>query len=290
MNNHPLISIIIPTYNRAHLIGETLESVMAQTYTNWECLVVDDGSTDNTHEVANSYVLNDSRFIFVKNERKKGAQGARNTGILHAKGEFIQFFDSDDIMLPTTVETLINELQKSGADIATCYSNVLDNDDEIISTMEFDCNGDISADILNGTAYVDYNSAMIRRETLTKFGLTDEDCPSFQEWDTHIRLSKIATYTTVRKLLVNYYMRNNGTISSDKKRTALGMFYVISKHKELWRNNLSALYRYYFETIRLAKITNQPMFEMSLRARVYLSCPRFFRHHVNLLLKQKLKS
>jgi glycosyltransferase involved in cell wall biosynthesis len=91
----PLVSVIIPTYNRAKLITDTLHSTEVQTYTNWECLLVDDVSMDNTFEVIQEFVNKDGRFKYLTNKRKKCAQGARNTGLLESKGEFIQFLDSD---------------------------------------------------------------------------------------------------------------------------------------------------------------------------------------------------
>lgn len=94
----PMVSIIIPAYNRADIIAETLQSVMQQTYNNWECLVVDDQSTDNTAQVINEFCIKDSRFVYLPNQRKKGAQGARNTGLQNSKGDYLLFFDSDDIM------------------------------------------------------------------------------------------------------------------------------------------------------------------------------------------------
>ncbi|GEL12391.1 Glycosyltransferase involved in cell wall bisynthesis [Flavobacterium glycines] len=100
--NNPLVSIIIPTFNRAHLISETLDSVLAQTYQNWECIVVDDGSTDNTEELVNAYVKKDSRFQFHyrPSERLPGGNAARNYGFEVSNGEYINWFDSDDLMLP----------------------------------------------------------------------------------------------------------------------------------------------------------------------------------------------
>src|SRR5690554_6998972 len=100
-DQNPLVSIIIPTYNRAHLIGETLDSVLAQTYQNWECIVVDDGSTDNTDEVMAEYMAKDSRFQYHHRpeDRLPGGNAARNYGFEVSKGEYIQWFDSDDIML-----------------------------------------------------------------------------------------------------------------------------------------------------------------------------------------------
>ena len=96
----PLVSIIIPTYNRAHLIGETLDSVLAQTYQNWECIVVDDGSTDNTDDVLAQYLRKDSRFQYYHRptDRLPGGNAARNYGFELSRGDFIQWFDSDDLM------------------------------------------------------------------------------------------------------------------------------------------------------------------------------------------------
>ena len=100
MKKEPLVSVIIPTYNRAHLIGETLDSVLAQTYQNWECIIVDDGSSDDTNEVVGVYVKKDSRFKFYHRPDKHlpGGNGARNYGFKMSQGEYIQWFDSDDLM------------------------------------------------------------------------------------------------------------------------------------------------------------------------------------------------
>jgi len=102
MQVQPLVSIIIPTFNRAHLIGETLDSVLAQTYQNWECIVVDDGSTDGTDVLMGEYVAKDSRFQYHHRpkDRLPGGNAARNYGFEVSKGEFVNWFDDDDIMLP----------------------------------------------------------------------------------------------------------------------------------------------------------------------------------------------
>lgn len=98
----PLTSIIIPTYNRAHVIGETLDSINAQTYENWECIIVDDGSTDDTNIIVKKYLEKDNRFQFHHrpDNRLKGANACRNFGIENSKGEYIMFLDSDDICEP----------------------------------------------------------------------------------------------------------------------------------------------------------------------------------------------
>lgn len=95
-----LVSIIIPTFNRAHLIEETLESIMLQTYQNWECIVVDDGSTDLTEQVVNGFSKKDTRVKFFKRPQNlsKGANSCRNYGFGLSTGEYINWFDSDDVM------------------------------------------------------------------------------------------------------------------------------------------------------------------------------------------------
>ena len=106
----PLISIIIPTYNRAHLIGETLDSVIAQSYSNWECIVVDDGSSDKTADLLENYCKIDNRIKYYQRPQNKvkGANACRNYGLELSKGYYINWFDSDDIMRPNFLEVKLN--------------------------------------------------------------------------------------------------------------------------------------------------------------------------------------
>jgi glycosyltransferase involved in cell wall biosynthesis len=99
------------TYNRAHFILETLQSIQNQTYKNWECIIIDDGGTDNTAEVILPIIEQDSRFMFIKRSDTylKGLPGCRNYGIDLSKGEFIIFFDDDDIVHPQNLELCIFE-------------------------------------------------------------------------------------------------------------------------------------------------------------------------------------
>lgn len=104
------VSIIIPAYNRAHLIGETLDSILAQTHNNWECFIVDDGSTDASEVVYNTYKDKDSRFQFFNRPaaKPKGANACRNIGLEHATGDYVVFFDSDDLMTTNHLEVKVS--------------------------------------------------------------------------------------------------------------------------------------------------------------------------------------
>ena len=121
--NTPLISIIIPTFNRAHLIQETLNSVITQLYSKWECIIVDDGSTDNTKQVVEGYAKKDERFKYFQRPagRKKGASPSRNYGLEMANGDYIQFLDSDDLLEEKKFQEQIKVLsQYSPVSLVTC--------------------------------------------------------------------------------------------------------------------------------------------------------------------------
>jgi len=113
-----LVSIIIPTHNRADLIGETLYSILAQTYKNWECIIVDDHSSDDTQAVVSQFTNKDSRIQYHlrPGNRRKGANSCRNYGFELSNGEFINWFDSDDLMHPDFIKEKLNCIKRDNAD------------------------------------------------------------------------------------------------------------------------------------------------------------------------------
>lgn len=119
MESHkPLISIIIPCFNRAHVISETLESIIAQTYTNWECLVIDDGSDDATESVVLDYIKLDKRFRYYKRpaHRLKGGNAARNYGYEKCNGDYVNWLDSDDLLKSNHFELHLDIHKKNNVD------------------------------------------------------------------------------------------------------------------------------------------------------------------------------
>lgn len=119
----PLISVIIPCFNYAHFLPETLQSLINQTYSNWECIVVDDGSSDNTIDVVNHYLQVDSRFQYIY-QHNQGLSAARNTGLLHSKGHYIQFLDADDLIESQKLEVQVNFLENN-KEVHIVYGRVL---------------------------------------------------------------------------------------------------------------------------------------------------------------------
>lgn len=120
---NPLVSIIIPCYNQGKYLSETLQSVSGQTYPNWECIIVDDGSIDDSAEIAADFVAKDPRFIYV-HKQNGGVSSTRNLGIEVAKGQYIQFLDSDDLLDHRKIELSLHELSlPENKDVKIAISN-----------------------------------------------------------------------------------------------------------------------------------------------------------------------
>ena len=229
------ISIVMPAYNRSGVISKTLDSIKMQSFQDWECIVVDDHSTDDTARVINEYCACDSRFVFAVNNRKKGAQGARNTGILLSESEWICIFDSDDIMHSDFLEKLANAIAND-VDVVSCWCNKVSQIAHSSKIMKWGGNGNITQDLLTGKTYVGYDSAIIRKKKLVEIGLLDENIKAYQEDDTHIRLSLVSNYKVVEEPLLDYVVGATDTISTQHKTSSAEKQYIIvEKHLQLWR-------------------------------------------------------
>lgn len=122
----PLISVIMPTYNCGRFIKESIDSVLAQSYTNWEIIIVDDCSTDDTERIVGTY--EDSRIHYMRNERNIGTALTRNKALLEAKGKYIAFLDADDVWLPEKLEKQLAFMQDKG--YAFTYHNYIEIDED----------------------------------------------------------------------------------------------------------------------------------------------------------------
>ena len=124
MAEKPTVSIIIPTYNRAHLIDRSIQSVLNQTYQDFELIVVDDGSTDNTEDIIRQFQEKDKRIKYIKHDKNKGGSAARNTGIKNSRGEYIAFQDSDDEWFPEKLEKQIEIIECTDPKVGIVYSDM----------------------------------------------------------------------------------------------------------------------------------------------------------------------
>lgn len=269
------ISIIIPTYNRSELLRNTLNSIIGQTSSEWECVVVDDFSKDNTKEIVGEFIKCNPQISYYLNGHKKGAQGARNTGLDYAKYEWVFFFDSDNYMHPDFIEKMTNHLSDK-LDVLGCCADIVDvKDGNTGRVMNPNCYGNIHDDLFNGNSYVDFNQAVIRKSILLEIGCLDEDCPSMQEWDTHIRLSNYANYSMIKDSLIDYYMGGEDAISSNKKREVVGRLYILKKHIKEWKRHSNALTNYSILIFRAIRRNNDNAFRKSSYIELITLVPSF---------------
>lgn len=190
MHYNPLVSIIIPAYNRETLIGETLHSVVEQTYVNWECIIVDDGSFDNTETVVNSFCKKDSRFKLFKNNRKKGAPGARNTGLDICSGEYVIFLDSDDLLENFCLETRINYFKQYPAENFLVFPMLFfeNNKTNLKGLWNIDSTESDLIRFLRIDALWQTTGAIYKKQTLFEVDGFNETLTFWQDYDLHLRL------------------------------------------------------------------------------------------------------
>jgi glycosyltransferase involved in cell wall biosynthesis len=207
-----LISIIIPTYNRANLIIQTLESIQNQTYQNFECIIVDDGSDDDSEKVVSNFIEKDNRFQFYKrpSDKIKGPNACRNYGYEKSKGEFIYFFDSDDFLKPHALETYINAF-KIGIDGVLAQVERVDRKTGVLQDVNIiDSDNLIEDYFLNKVCYfvsgVLWKKSFLNQQT----ELFDETIGHHDEWDFNLRMIYAkARLIKIYEPLTIYYQHQN---------------------------------------------------------------------------------
>jgi glycosyltransferase involved in cell wall biosynthesis len=207
MNKTPLVSAIIPTYNREHIIGEAVESALGQTYSNVEVIVVDDGSKDDTLERLKQF----GDRIRVIRQANAGPAAARNRGIEESRGELIAFLDSDDLWLPEKIERQVTLLERAGESVPCCLCNILmkwnsgDRASFDIAWLRSSAEEGIwlNVDEVLATRSVLFNQGiMIRRSVLDKIGMFDASIKYLEDVEFPLRLSLEGPWAFIKAPLV----------------------------------------------------------------------------------------
>lgn len=227
-----LISVVIPAHNRSKYIERAILSVIAQDFSNIEIIVVDDGSTDNTVQIAQEYAGRYQNVRLIEHERKKGAQAARNTGISIARGKWIAFLDSDDEWLPGSLSSRYEVAVKHDFQVihSECYVVRFPNLERKLFGIPA-LSGMVFREILSKPGPM-FQGLLVKKTALEHIGYLDERILSFQEWDTSIRLSQYFAFGFVQEPTFIYHCHGDETISKDRLREARGYEQIIYKHKE----------------------------------------------------------
>ncbi|SDH02315.1 glycosyltransferase family 2 protein [Winogradskyella thalassocola] len=249
----PLVSIIIPLYNAEHLICQTLDSINNQTYSNWECLIIDDGSTDYSFKVASTYCLTNNRFKVFKrpNTYKSGGSGSRNYGLDISHGDFIQWFDSDDLMHPSMLE---EKLKMISEDKHAVICQTIQFRDDIKNIV-----GEPTA-IRSENKFIDFFSGKItyytpgplwRKSFLNDINLRfNENLLNIQEWEFYCKILLLDNINIdyINKPLI-YYRKHTESIWG-KERSAskiLSEFYGVRSVYEMAIQQRKEIVQVYFQ-------------------------------------------
>ncbi len=225
----PLVSVVIPAYNRSNTIVSCLRSVQEQTYKNWEAIVVDDGSVDTTCEEVERLAREDNRIRMIRHESNKGAQAARNSGIYAARGEWIAFLDSDDQFLPNSIESRLHVAMEQKVAVVHSSAFIVEEDGSKRKYNVPPMTGYVYKALLEREGPV-FPGLLVLKEALKRIEFLDENIVAFQEWDTAIRLARFYPFGFQPEPTFIWDCRYPDTISKDFIRNGKGYEQVFLKH------------------------------------------------------------
>ena len=238
MTRSPAVTVVIPVFNRTDTIGAAVESVLEQTYSDLELLVVDDGSTDRTLDTLAT--ISDPRLRVLASPRNMGVSAARNRGIREARGDWVAFQDSDDLWLPDKLERQMARIAEAGADCVGGYCGML-----IVGTTLNASGaeayypppgiGQREGDILEmllKVSLISTQTLVARREALDGIGGFDEELPALVDWDCVLRLARLGKFAFVDKPLVKQFFSENSITRSREKR-AFAKERIVAKNLDL---------------------------------------------------------
>ncbi len=230
INSNSIVSVIVPCYNHGVYLSECLESVLQQTYKHWECIVIDNGSTDNTKQVAESFIAKDKRFKYIYNI-EKGVSLARNTGIKNSIGKFILPLDADDKIASPYIERAVEVLEKNEAiKLVYCNAQLFGAANKLWVLPDFSMKNILIENII-------FCSSVFRRKDFDlTTGYNEKMVEGFEDWDFWLDLLK--SDDEVFKLPQTYFYYR---IKADSRNHALDIakqkklrYQIYQNHKELY--------------------------------------------------------
>ena len=229
--SHGLISVIIPTYNRADCVVRAIESAVRQTYPDLEIIVVDDGSTDGTASLLRAFTCA-RPFRFLEGNANQGAPAARNRALGFCYGRWVAFLDSDDVWHPRKLERQIEMLTASGPSFRACYTGLADYDDDgrLCGVSRATDHGDIRAGLMTHNLVGSTSSVLVERDLLSEVGGFAPGLRSCQDWELWIRLAQRTRFACVPEILTVISAASTGRITTDGSSRLSGHLYMYRTH------------------------------------------------------------
>lgn len=275
-----LVSIIVPCYKQAHYLGQALQSVLEQNYSNWECIIVNDGSPDNTELVAKEWVAKDSRFQYLYKENG-GLSSARNAGIKSSKGEFILPLDADDILYPDYLKKMIPVLSKNrNLGIVSCYTKFFWNTQTNI-IHELKPIGSNYRDLMFENKLI--ATSLYRKKCWEEVGGYDETMKQgFEDWEFWLNVTKRGWQFQFVEEFLFYYRKSKKSMLVDtiNNHAEMNMEYIFRKHKEIYTthfDNTAEVLFYYIKTHRVGKMEIKQSLEYKIGKAILKPCRMLFK-------------
>jgi glycosyltransferase involved in cell wall biosynthesis len=230
----PLVSIILPTYNRERELSRAIRSVLEQTYTHFELVVVDDGSTDNSAEVVAGF--DDARIRYIKHDRRRGGGAARNSGIQRSDSAFIAFQDSDDEWLPDKLARQMPLLEGVQPEVGAVYCGYIRfgpgaSEHYFPQPHITQKAGDILPSLLLEN-FIGTPTLIVRRECFDRVGLFDERLARFQDWELMIRIAGAYQIAFIPEPLLRAYYAEENITSGHDRSLAEAEALILEKHHD----------------------------------------------------------
>lgn len=282
--NNLIVSVIIPTYNRAHLIGRAIESVLNQTYQHVEIIIVDDGSADNTKEIVKEFRRQNDRIRYIKHEKNKGGAAARNTGIKNSAGYFLSFLDSDDQWLKNKLECDIN-LLKGNKNCIICQTGQIfinEKTGKIIGESNFKEKFVTQEIVLRDECSPIIDFTAVKEAVLTIDGF-DEKLPARQDLDFWIRITSVGLGIQVPIYTSIHYVMRDDQISTGLKNKLQGTIILFEKHKNKFLSDSLAQCKILI-TIGLMSLLNNSRAEDYFREAYYCAGNKVKRAKLAIIL------
>jgi glycosyltransferase involved in cell wall biosynthesis len=241
-------SVVIPLYNGADFIEATLNTVLAQTYTDYEIVMVNDGSPDNVAEVVKRYISDhdEIKFVYLEQENR-GLGGARNTAMRHASGDVIAILDQDDIWYPNKLEKIVHLYKKRPEIDIICHSQNVRKNGEVIRVFRPGPNGeDVYRKLLFVENMLSTSAVTFRRKALDEIGYFSEDKENFhfvEDFDLWLRMAEGGYKFHFTDDILGEYTEHDNNYSKELETMLKSELNVLDKHyKSLKTNNLRDLY------------------------------------------------
>jgi glycosyltransferase involved in cell wall biosynthesis len=272
---NPLVSVIIPTFNRAGLLKRAIESVLNQQYQNFEIIIIDESSEHDSEEVVKSF--SQDCITYVKCKQREGVAVSRNMGIKLSKGKYVAFLDDDDEWLPNKLLLQVELLEKSSDDVGVVHGNCFVDFGTKRAIFHEQDYFDQSTVSLLKTNFIANSTCLLKKKCFSSVGYHDEELSYCEDWDLYVRFSKKFKFLYIHQPVAILHWSipaSEGRASQNLRRVTKGYQLFFAKHWQDYRGNSQVLSKnLWYIGLNLNALEEKDLAKWYF-LKAYLLCPR----------------